>query len=406
MQNLSTINMARPIYLDYNSTSPVHPDVLKEMLPTFTETYGNPSSENHSHGEASRSLVTIARQRVAKLVNMSPSDVIFTSGATEANNLALQSMISSLNFRLLLVGATEHKSILEVADALNNHNKSLNVVQIPVNEDGILDDGKLALLLDQEEGNALVSVMAANSETGVLNPMESIAKLVHHYGSWLHCDATQAVGRVEFDADALGIDMVSISSHKIYGPKGAGALIATRHMRKMMSPILYGGGQEDNLRSGTLNVPSIVGFGKACEIAFEEVLSDSTIRQKSLRDHLESQLLSKIPDSSGVLRTTSNSFISIHHTGNIVGGANRFQCKSQAVSDCSMYGSRPVFSSNMKSPNLVGIRDSDFFFVSVLYSMILDARPQNLMDLAMFLPTPISTGALSSRKDFPSLTKS
>ena len=287
-----------PIYLDYNSTSPVHPDVLKEMLPTFTETYGNPSSENHSHGEASRSLVAIARQRVAKLVNMSPSDVIFTSGATEANNLALQSMISSLNFRLLLIGATEHKSILEVADVLNNHNKSLNVVQIPVNEDGILDDGKLALLLDQEEGNALVSVMAANSETGVLNPMESIAKLVHHYGSWLHCDATQAVGRVEFDADALGIDMVSISSHKIYGPKGAGALIATRHMRKMMSPILYGGGQEDNLRSGTLNVPSIVGFGKACEIAFEEVLNDSTIRQKSLRDHLESQLLSKIPDSS------------------------------------------------------------------------------------------------------------
>ena len=289
--------MPMPIYLDYNSTSPVDPKVLKEMLPTFTETYGNPSSENHSHGEKARTLVALARQRVAKLVNMSPSDVIFTSGATEANNLALRSIISSLKINVILVGATEHKSILETADAISNENKSINVVKIPVDENGFIDEGTLALNLDYEEDNILVSVMAANSETGVLNPMKRIVEIVHHAGWYLHCDATQAVGRIEFDVDALGIDMVSISSHKIYGPKGAGALIATRNMRKMMQPMLHGGGQEDSMRSGTLNVPSIVGFGKACEIALKQVTGDSILHQKSLRDHLEKQILVKIPDS-------------------------------------------------------------------------------------------------------------
>ncbi len=289
--------MSMPIYLDYNSTSPVDPIVLKEMLPTFTETYGNPSSENHSHGEKARTLVELARQRVAKLVNMSPSDVIFTSGATEANNLALRSMISSLKINVILVGATEHKSILDTAEAISNENKSINVVKIPVDENGFIDEGTLALNLDYEEDNILVSVMAANSETGVLNPMKSIVEIVHHAGWYLHCDATQAVGRIEFDVDALGIDMVSISSHKIYGPKGAGALIATRNMRKMMQPMLHGGGQEDSMRSGTLNVPSIVGFGKACEIALKQVTGDSILHQKSLRDHLEKQILLKIPDS-------------------------------------------------------------------------------------------------------------
>ena len=264
------------------------------VLPTFTETYGNPSSEN---GEKARTLVELARQRVAKLVNMSPSDVIFTSGATEANNLALRSMISSLKINVILVGATEHKSILDTAEAISNENKSINVVKIPVDENGFIDEGTLALNLDYEEDNILVSVMAANSETGVLNPMKRIVEIVHHAGWYLHCDATQAVGRIEFDVDALGIDMVSISSHKIYGPKGAGALIATRNMRKMMQPMLHGGGQEDSMRSGTLNVPSIVGFGKACEIALKQVTGDSILHQKSLRDHLEKQILLKIPDS-------------------------------------------------------------------------------------------------------------
>ena len=180
-----------PIYLDYNSTSPVDPIVLKEMLPTFTETYGNPSSENHSHGEKARTLVELARQRVAKLVNMSPSDVIFTSGATEANNLALRSMISSLKINVILVGATEHKSILDTAEAISNENKSINVVKIPVDENGFIDEGTLALNLDYEEDNILVSVMAANSETGVLNPMKRIVEIVHHAGWYLHCDATR-----------------------------------------------------------------------------------------------------------------------------------------------------------------------------------------------------------------------
>ena len=294
-------NMKKSIYLDYNSTSPVNEDILKKMLPIFTEIYGNPSNENHAHGEQARTIISEARKQVAKLVNMSPLDVIFTSGATEANNLALQGMTSPSDIPLILVGATEHKSILEVADALHN-NKTAIVKKIPVASDGIIDPSVLHEMLKGVKGRILVSIMAANSETGTLQYIGEIPDIVHSYGGLVHCDATQSVCHKKFDNELYGLDMISLSSHKIYGPKGAGALIATREVRKMLHPILYGGGQEDNLRSGTLNVPSIAGFGMACEMAYNEIalsemLGDGITYQKKLRDYLEKRLLSLLPDT-------------------------------------------------------------------------------------------------------------
>ena len=294
-------NMEKPIYLDYSSTSPVDDRILKKMLPIFTETYGNPSNENHVHGEQARTIISGAREQVAKLVNMSPSDVIFTSGATEANNLALQGMASPSDVPLILVGATEHKSILEVAEVLHN-NKTAVVKKIPVTSDGTIDPPILHEMLKDVKGRIIVSVMAVNSETGVFHPIEDIADVVHSYGGLVHCDATQAVCHMKFDSEYYGLDMISLSSHKIYGPKGAGALVATREARKMLHPILYGGGQEDNLRSGTLNVPSIAGFGMACEMVSNEIdssgiLEDGVLDQIKLRDYLEKKLLSLLPDT-------------------------------------------------------------------------------------------------------------
>lgn len=310
-------NMKKPIYLDYNSTSPVNEQILKEMLPIFTEMYGNPSNENHVHGEQARAIISEARGRVAKLVNMSPSDVIFTSGATEANNLALQGMASSSDVPLILVGATEHKSILEVADVLHN-NKTAVVKKIPVGSDGIINPSILHEMLNGVKSKILVSTMAANSETGVLQHIGEISEIVHSYGGLVHCDATQSVCHKKFDNDLYELDMVSLSSHKIYGPKGAGALVATREVRNMLHPILYGGGQENNLRSGTLNVPSIAGFGMACEMAsneidLSEIIGGGISDQKKLRNYLERKLLSLLPDT----RVNGSKSMRIPNTTNI-----------------------------------------------------------------------------------------
>ena len=281
-------------YLDYNSTTPVDSRIVEIMVPIFNERFGNPSSVGHATGRTAGDMVEETRSLVGLAVGMRAPDVIFTSGATEANNLAFAGLRRGLGRPIrMLVGATEHKSVLQTCRSLEDDGSMLNM--IPVKNDGPVD---LAALKDaMTDDTDIVSVMAANSETGVINPIMEAARLAHKHGSLFHCDATQAIGRIPFDAREVGIDMVTFSSHKIYGPKGCGALVATRQARKSLAAVMHGGGQERDLRSGTLNVPAIVGFGEACRIALDEGLADSP-KQRSLRDEFERRLTRMIPDVS------------------------------------------------------------------------------------------------------------
>ena len=255
-----------------------------------------------------------ARSLVGLAVGMRAPDVIFTSGATEANNLAFAGLRRGLGRPIrMFVGATEHKSVLQTCRALEEDGSTLNV--IPVRKDGPIDLDALDDALTDDVD--VVSVMAANSETGVINPVTEAARLSREHGALFHCDATQAIGRIPFDAEEMGIDIVTFSSHKIYGPKGAGALVATREARKRLAAVMHGGGQERDMRSGTLNVPAIVGFGEACRIASGEGLSDST-RQRFLRDWFERSLVEMIRDVSvngvGAGRLPNTSNVRIHGT--------------------------------------------------------------------------------------------
>ena len=281
-------------YLDYNSTTPVDSRIVEIMIPIFNERFGNPSSVGHVTGRTAGGLVEDARRLVGQAVGMRAPDVIFTSGATEANNLAFMGLRRGLSRPIrMLVGATEHKSVLQTCRTLEEDGSTLNI--IPVRSDGPIDLDALGDALTDDTD--VISVMAANSETGVINPVREAARLAHGHGALFHCDATQAIGRIPFDAREMGIDMATLSSHKIYGPKGAGALVATREARKRLAAVMHGGGQERNLRSGTLNVPAIAGFGEACKIALDEGLADSP-RQRFLRNRFERHLMEMIPDVS------------------------------------------------------------------------------------------------------------
>ena len=292
------------IFLDYNATTPADRRVIDAMIPVLGERFGNPSSAGHPTGREAREMVEEARDRVSGLVGMRRADVVFTSGATEANNLALAGLRRGRGRPIrMLAGATEHKSVLETCRSLAAEGSTLEI--IPVHRDGTLDLAALDGMLASggrnngggDGGADVVSVMAANSETGVIHPVRDAADMAHSHGALFHCDATQATGKIPFDADRIGADMVTISAHKMYGPKGCGALVATREARRLFGPVLHGGGQEDGLRSGTHNVPGIVGFGEACVIAAHEGLRDAR-RLAALRDRLEDRLFEIVPDVS------------------------------------------------------------------------------------------------------------
>lgn len=291
---------APPIYLDYNASTPADPRVVDAMLPWMSDRFGNPASAGHAAGRQARHAVDEARGQVAGLVGMNRPDVVFTSGATEANNLVVRGLYPGSGDGVsmhMLAGATEHKSVLEAGRFIEEEYLSGSLLGIvPVLGDGTLDLGALESELSGSEKVDLVSVMAANSETGVIHPVREAAEIAHAHGTILHCDATQAVGRVPFDAGELGADMVTISAHKMYGPKGCGALVATRDARRRLVAVLRGGGHEDGLRSGTLNVPGIVGFGEACRIAADEGIADAP-RQERLRGRFEEALADKVPDA-------------------------------------------------------------------------------------------------------------
>ena len=278
-----------PVYLDYHATTPVDPRVLEAMLPYFTEVFGNPASSSHQWGWKAQEAVEEARRRVASLIGGTAREIVFTSGATESNNFAIKGCAASMpaTRRHVVCSAIEHKSVLEGCKGLEKSGWTFTIV--PVGRDGRLDlDALAGVVTDQ---TALVSVMAANNEVGVLQPLAEIAAIAHAKGALFHTDAAQGVGKVPIDVQAMNIDLLSLTGHKMYGPKGCGALYVKR--RTELCPLIQGGGQERGLRSGTLNVPGIVGLGYACLIDKREMAVESR-RLASLRDRLLEGLRSRV----------------------------------------------------------------------------------------------------------------
>lgn len=270
------------IYLDYQSTTPCDPRVLDVMLPFFTERFGNPHSRNHGLGWDAEQAVEHARAQVAQIIGAEPKDMIFTSGATESNNLALKGVMSfnKATKNHLVTCVTEHKCVLDSARALEQ--SGFRVTYIPVQPNGLIDLN----VLDQAicDQTALVSIMAVNNEIGVIQPLEAIGRLCRDRGVFFHTDAAQAIGKIPIDVQAMNIDLLSLSGHKIYAPKGIGALYVRRKPRRVrLVSLMSGGGQERGMRSGTLPTPLCVGLGQACALAQSE-MSEESVRLTQLRD--------------------------------------------------------------------------------------------------------------------------
>ena len=280
--------MKTPIYLDYNSTTPVDERVLKMMLPYFSEKFGNANSRTHAFGWVAEDAVNTAREQVANLINCTPQEIIFTSGSTEAINLAIKGvweLYQSKGNHIITV-STEHKAVLDVCKNLEK--KGAQVTYLSVNREGLIDLEELKKAFTPK--TIMVAVMYANNETGVMQPISKIAELVHANNSLFMCDATQAIGKINIDVEEEHIDLMCVSAHKMYGPKGVGALYVRRkNPRVSLAAQIDGGGHERGLRSGTLNVPGIVGLGKACEIARQEMWEDAA-RISKLRTKLEQHL--------------------------------------------------------------------------------------------------------------------
>ena len=281
------------IYLDYNGSAPLDPRVAEVMANALTEGLGN-ASAIHQFGRRQAAAADEAREHVAAMVGGRASGVVFTSGATEANNLALRGIVEGRppDRPRILTSAVEHASVSRTAAWLHESGQA-EVDVMPVTPGGFVDPDQVRRMIGSDV--LLVSVMAANSETGVLNPVDEIADRAHEAGALFHCDATQFAGRLPFDLEELGADFVSVSSHKICGPTGAGALVGTRSGLKHLRPILHGGGHERGLRSGSLNVGGIVGFGAAARIATEERVTEQE-RVGRLRDTFTRALKQRLPD--------------------------------------------------------------------------------------------------------------
>jgi cysteine desulfurase len=265
--------MKFPIYLDSQATTPLDPRVLEEMLPYFTERFGNASSIDHFYGSEASEAVENARKKIARCINAKPEDIIFTSGATESNNIAILGLVEKHADKgdHIITCVTEHKSVLGVCKHLEKMGK--RVTYVPVDKFGVIDLKKLEEAICDK--TILISVMTANNEIGTIAPIIEIGEIAKKYGVLFHTDAAQAAGHIPVDVEKFKVDLMSISAHKMYGPKGVGALyVRHTNLNAKPSPIIYGGGHEQGIRSGTLNVPGIVGFGKAFEIAVKEMIEE------------------------------------------------------------------------------------------------------------------------------------
>lgn len=286
--------MKLPIYLDNHATTPLDPRVLEAMMPYLTTQFGNAASRNHSFGWAAEEAVEKARMQIADLIGASPKEIVFTSGATESDNLAIKGVAEMYAERgnHIITVATEHKAVLDTCKKLEKH--GYRVTYLPVQPDGLID---LDMLRDAiTDKTILISVMYANNEIGVLQPIAEIGKIAKEKGVLFHTDAVQAVGKVPVNVIRDNIDLMSISAHKIYGPKGVGALYVRRkNPRVQLTAQMDGGGHERGMRSGTLNVPGIVGLGKACEICQQE-MPEEMARMARLRDRLKDKLLGSLDE--------------------------------------------------------------------------------------------------------------
>ena len=281
-------NLNQQIYMDNHATTPVDPRVLEAMLPYFGEHYGNAASRNHQFGWEAEEAVDRARRQVAALINASPKEIVFTSGATESDNLALKGVAEMYSQKgdHVITCVTEHKAIIDSAKHLEK--SGIRVTFLPVDKSGLIDLAELERAITDK--TILISIMTVNNEVGVVQDIKEIGRIARESGVLFHTDAVQAVGKIPFDVQEMNVDIASLSAHKMYGPKGIGAIyVRRRNPRVLLSPIIDGGGHERGMRSGTLNVPGIVGFGKAAEIATEE-LAEESARIFSLREKLRQKL--------------------------------------------------------------------------------------------------------------------
>jgi len=296
----------RRVYLDNNATTPLAPEVFEAMKPYWLEDYGNASSI-HWYGQRAKAAIETAREQVARLLNARPGEIVFTSGGTEADNAALVGVAEAARAEAkhIITTAIEHHAVLHTAKALEK--RGVNVTYVRVGSSGIVDPADIAYAIRPE--TLLISVMHANNELGTIQPLEEIGRLARQHDIYFHTDAVQAVGKIPVDVEKLDVDLLSLSAHKLYGPKGVGAL----YVRKgtVLRPLLHGGHHERDRRPGTENVPGVVGLGKAAEVARRQMTDDAT-RLANLRDRLEEGLLSRVPlvtvngDRQRRLPTTSN----------------------------------------------------------------------------------------------------
>jgi len=284
------------IFLDYNSTTPVDKKVIEEMLPYFNETYGNASSRNHQFGLNAMEAVKIARKRIANLIQCNRNEIIFTSGATESVNLAIKGYMKKNKGKgnHIITPKTEHKAVLDTCSVLEQ--QGFQITYLNVLNNGLIDINELENAFTDE--TLMVSVMHVNNEIGVIQPIKELGAICKNKGVIFHVDAAQSMGKLSINVDDMGIDLLSISAHKFYGPKGVGALYVRRkNPRVQLQPIMFGGGHERGIRSGTLPVPNIVGLGKACDIA-ADVMIEENLRISQLRDTLLKGIRAENPNAS------------------------------------------------------------------------------------------------------------
>jgi cysteine desulfurase len=283
----------QPIYLDYQATTPMDPRVLEAMMPYFTYKFGNPHSRSHSYGWEAEEGVEKARGQVARLIGADDKEVIFTSGATESNNLAIRGVAEFYKDRKnhVVTTVTEHKCVLDTCRHLEQN--GFEVTYLPVQKNGLIDLEQLRAAITDK--TVVVSIMAVNNEIGVIQPLEEIGKICREKKTFFHTDAAQAAGKIPLDVEAMNIDLMSISGHKIYGPKGIGALYVRRKPRVRLVPLIVGGGQERGFRSGTLPTPLCVGLGEAAEICQKEMAGEA-VRLKKLQERMLKGLHAKLPE--------------------------------------------------------------------------------------------------------------
>lgn len=282
-----------PIFMDYQSTTPCDPRVVEKMLPYFTEKFGNPHSRSHAFGWEAEAASELAREQVARLINADPKEIIFTSGATEANNIALKSVGAFYKDKKnhIITVVTEHKCVLDSARHMEQ--EGFTVTYLPVKTNGLIDIEVLKAAITDK--TLMVSVMGVNNELGVIQPLAEIGKITRERGVLFHTDCAQAFGKIPLDVEAMNIDLMSISAHKVYGPKGVGALFVRRRPRVRLEALFSGGGQERGMRSGTLPTPLVVGFGEAARIAKEEMQSEAS-RIRFLADKFLKAVMDDVPD--------------------------------------------------------------------------------------------------------------